>query len=86
MKLNMKEIIRRKNISQRNYHLGGLLNNKLQDLNRHMVIFCDPLLTAINDFENNYINNVRGYPMMGAAMLKRHRFAWSLWALYRLVV
>ena len=24
--------------------------------------------------------------MMGAAMLKRHRFVWSLWALYRLVV
>ena len=24
--------------------------------------------------------------MMGAAMLKRHQFVWSLWALYRLVV
>ena len=24
--------------------------------------------------------------MMGAAMLKCHRFVWSLWALYRLVV
>ena len=24
--------------------------------------------------------------MMGAAMLKHHRFVWSLWALYRLVV
>ena len=24
--------------------------------------------------------------MMGTAMLKRHRFVWSLWALYRLVV
>ena len=24
--------------------------------------------------------------MMGAAMLKRHRFVWSLWALCRLVV
>ena len=30
--------------------------------------------------------SARGYPMMGAAMLKRHRFVWSLWALYRLVV
>ena len=26
------------------------------------------------------------YPMMGAAMLKRHQFVLSLWALYRLVV
>ena len=24
--------------------------------------------------------------MMGEAMLKRHQFVWSLWALYRLVV
>ena len=24
--------------------------------------------------------------MMGAAMLQRHQFVWSLWALYRLVV
>ena len=24
--------------------------------------------------------------MMGAAMLKRHQFVWSLWALYRLVM
>ena len=32
------------------------------------------------------IHSARGYAMMGAAMLKRHQFVWSRWALYRLVV
>ena len=32
------------------------------------------------------IHSTRGYAMMGAAMLKRHQFVRSLWALYRLVV
>ena len=32
------------------------------------------------------IHSARGYAMMGAATLKRHRFVRSLWALYRLVV
>ena len=32
------------------------------------------------------IHSARGYAMMGAAMLKRHQFVQSLWALYRLVV
>ena len=32
------------------------------------------------------IHSARGYAIMGAAMLKRHQFVRSLWALYRLVV
>ena len=51
-----------------------------------VVFFMHPFNLLMCSWYIQKIHSARGYPMMGAAMLKHHQFVGSLCALYRLVV